>query len=195
MKCAQFYYQIEYPLHHFLHSNITHFSMKGEMILKSAMKCQKNKFYVQIQAQEMIIYHRHKNKNTEFIPEKNWWWKWKREINGKIESFIDIDSFLLYISYSILTLYSNNNNRMMSIRQWIYFLFLRLVLLLVKEICFPHSIHISSSTKTARYCPSSSLWFRSFFSIVFFLVETSYKGIFHVMSMAEQNLSSILHYT
>lgn len=75
----------------------THFSMKEEILLKSAMKCQKNKFYVQIHAQETIIYHRHKNKNTEFMPEKNYGGSGKEEINGKIESFIDIDSFLLYI--------------------------------------------------------------------------------------------------
>ena len=58
----------------------------------------------------MIIYHRHKNIKVQNLYQKKIdGGSGREEINGKIESFIDIDSFLLYISYSILTLYSNNN--------------------------------------------------------------------------------------
>lgn len=126
-----------------LHPNITHFSMKGDLILKSAMKCQKNKFYVQIHAQEMIIYHRHKSKNAEFIPKKKLMVEVEeKKLMGKLNlSLTLIPSFCTFFLFHPHTLVQQQSNDVHSTMD-LFSSFFRLALLLVKEICFPHSIHI-----------------------------------------------------
>ena len=97
-------------------------------------------FNVQIQTQETIIYHRHKSKSTEFIPRK----KLMVEVEGKkLMGKLNLSLTLIPSFCTFLILSSHFTPTTI---EWCPFdngfIIFFLVLLLVKEICFPHSIHI-----------------------------------------------------
>lgn len=162
------------------------------------MKCQKNKFTYNYKPGNHLS---SSGKKKVKVDGSGSGWE---EINGKIESSIDIDSFsfcAVCIPFLFSYFYDSHTSRLglnvhptmdlFSLHQYIYFLIVALARMLVKEnlfFSFNAQTYTSQKTATKKYCPSSSLWFSPFCFPLFSFLQGN---IFHVMSMAEY-LFSIL---